>query len=124
MTNQADYMIVFVSDMSRSVKFYRDMLGLTLRFETPDWTEFETGSTTIALHGKSAKRTEPAVLDPQAGECRLAFNVEDIEKRVAALEASGVRIARRPAPSEGDGILLAIALDPDGLPISFAQTLR
>jgi lactoylglutathione lyase len=124
MAKQADYVIVFVSDMSTSVRFYRDVLGLQLRFETPDWTEFETGTTTIALHGKSARRTEPAALDPQAGECRLGFNVENVEKLVAALEASGTRIARRPMPSEGDQIILAIVLDPDGMPISLAQTLQ
>jgi catechol 2,3-dioxygenase-like lactoylglutathione lyase family enzyme len=36
------YAIVFVSDMSRSVAFYRDVIGLPLRFESPHWTEFAT----------------------------------------------------------------------------------
>ena len=42
--------IVFVSDMARSVAFYRDILGLPLRFESPEWTEFETPGSTLALH--------------------------------------------------------------------------
>jgi carbon storage regulator len=42
--------IVFVSDMARSVAFYRDVLGLPLRFESPEWTEFETPGSTLALH--------------------------------------------------------------------------
>jgi len=29
--------IVFVSDMRRSVSFYRDTIGLPLRFESPHW---------------------------------------------------------------------------------------
>ncbi len=123
MTKHADYVIVFVSDMPKSVRFYRDVLGLHLRFETPDWTEFETGSTTIALHGKSANRMAPAALEPRAGECRIGFTVDDVEKRVAQLEASGATIARRPTRSDADRVILAIALDPDGLPISFAQAL-
>ena len=30
------YVIEFVADMDRAVKFYRDVLGLTLKFESPD----------------------------------------------------------------------------------------
>ena len=39
---RVNYAIVFVSDMARSIVFYRDTLGLPLRFETPAWTEFAT----------------------------------------------------------------------------------
>ena len=31
------------------MKFYRDALGLTLKFELPGWSEFVTGETTLAL---------------------------------------------------------------------------
>jgi hypothetical protein len=29
--------------MTRSVAFYRDILGLSLKFESPGWSEFQTG---------------------------------------------------------------------------------
>jgi lactoylglutathione lyase len=45
-----DYIIIFVTDMQRSLLFYRDLLGLPLKFSSPGWTEFATGSTSIALH--------------------------------------------------------------------------
>ena len=45
-----NYVIKFVADMNRAVKFYRDVLGLALKFESPDWSEFITGETTLALH--------------------------------------------------------------------------
>lgn len=51
MLKQIDYTMVIVSDMNRSVEFYRDKLGIPLKFESPDWTEFQTGATTLALHG-------------------------------------------------------------------------
>ena len=41
--NRLGHAILFVSDMSRSVKFYRDVLGFALRFELPEWTEFDSG---------------------------------------------------------------------------------
>jgi lactoylglutathione lyase len=46
-----DYTMVVVSDMERSVAFYRDKLGVPLKFQSPEWTEFQTGGTTLALHG-------------------------------------------------------------------------
>jgi len=45
-----NYAIVFVSDMKRAVSFYRDVLGLPLRFDSPGWTEFATEGATLALH--------------------------------------------------------------------------
>lgn len=48
------YVIRFVADMTSATRFFRDDLGLTLRFESPDWTEFDTGSTTLALHPATA----------------------------------------------------------------------
>ena len=47
---RVNYAIVYVSDMSRSVRFYRDIVGLPLRFESPEWTEFDTEGATLALH--------------------------------------------------------------------------
>ena len=29
--------------MNRAVKFYRDVLGLSLEFQSPGWSEFSTG---------------------------------------------------------------------------------
>ena len=48
-----DYAIVYVSDMKRSVSFYRDMLGLPLKFESPGWSEFATDGATLALHASA-----------------------------------------------------------------------
>ena len=57
---RVNYVIVFVSDMKRSVSFYRDVLGLPLKFESPGWTEFATDGATLALHSKDGGE-EPAL---------------------------------------------------------------
>ena len=49
------YVIKFVADMDKAVKFYRDVLGLKVKFESPNWSEFVTGETTLALHPASDK---------------------------------------------------------------------
>jgi len=125
MFKQLDYTMVVVSDMQRSVEFYRDVLGIPLKFQSPDWTEFQTGTTTFALHGGGTAAKGPPVGDPskQAGHCSIGFNVEDVDKTYEELQAKGINFVMPPTQREGEGIRLAVALDPDGLPISFAQLL-
>ena len=38
---RTNYTFIFVSDMTQSVSFYGNAFGLELKFEYPDWTEFE-----------------------------------------------------------------------------------
>ncbi|MDQ2937632.1 MAG: VOC family protein [Acidobacteriota bacterium] len=125
MFKQIDYTMVVVSDMSRSVEFYRDRLGITLKFQSPDWTEFQTGTTTLALHGGGTKSTTPPAGDPtkQAGSCSIGFNVADVDKTYEELKAKGITFVMPPTQREGEGIKLAVCVDPDGLPIAFAQTV-
>ena len=51
---RVSYAIVFVSDMKRSVAFYRDVIGLPLKFDSPEWSEFATEGATLALHRSDA----------------------------------------------------------------------
>ena len=123
MFNQIDYTMVVVSNMDASVEFYRDKLGIPLKFQSPDWTEFQTGATTLALHGGGVPAAGPPVGDPskQAGHCSIGFNVENVDKTYEELQAKGVRFVMPPTQRENEGIRLAVAIDPDGLPVSFAQ---
>src|SRR5882762_7096243 len=117
MFTQIDYTMVTVSDMTRSVVFYRDVLEIPLKFESPDWTEFQTGATTLALHGGGLP-AEPSARgngDKIAGTCSIGFNVEDLDKTYEELKAKGVRFVMPPTQREGDGIKLAVCTDPDGL---------
>ena len=125
MFKQIDYTMVVVSDMQRSVEFYRDKLGIPLKFQSPDWTEFLTGTTTLALHGGGVPANAPLAGDPtkQAGSCSIGFNVEDVDKTYLELQKKGIRFVMPPTQREGEGIRLAVCIDPDGLPIAFAQAI-
>jgi lactoylglutathione lyase len=125
MFQQLDYTMVVVSNMERSVEFYRDKLGLPLKFQTPEWTEFATGATTLALHGGGVVPTTPPAGDPtkHAGSCSIGFNVENVDKTYEELQTRGIRFVMPPTQREGEGIRLAVCIDPDGLPIAFAQTI-
>lgn len=121
MFSKVDYVMVMVSDMKRSLKFYKETLGLPLKFESEEWSEFQTGTTTLALHGGAKPSDGGGRGEPQAGTCSIGFSVADLEKTWKDLQARGVRFVMPPTEREGEGIKLAVAMDPDGLPLSFAQ---
>lgn len=118
-----NYAIVFVSDMKRAVSFYRDVFGLPLRFESPEWSEFATDGATLALHKSEAPRSrESEANHPQAvpaGRCRPGLSVPNldefhermVEKRVPCLQE----------PKEIFGARIAQYMDPDGLAISVSE---
>ena len=78
---RVNYAIVFVSDMKRAVSFYREVLGLPLKFESPGWTEFATDGATLALHaseGLTSERNNPS--HDSAGRCRPGLSVPNLDE--------------------------------------------
>jgi lactoylglutathione lyase len=115
--------MITVSDMDRSVRFYRDTLGLKLRFQSPDWSEFDTGGTTLALHGGGKPASAATAREQIAGTASIGFNVDNVDKVYEELKAKGVRSVMPPTERSGEGIRLTVFVDPDGLPVSFAQSV-
>ncbi len=110
-----NYAIVFVSDMAKAVKFYRDTLGLPLKFESPHWSEFANEGSTIALH--------PASAENPAGTCQLGFSLEGgLDALHEKLAAQGVKVVMAPR-DEQFGIRQAVYADPDGFRFTLAQTI-
>jgi lactoylglutathione lyase len=123
--NKVDYIMITVSNMARSVSFYKDKLGLPMKFGTPEWTEFQTGTTTLALHGGGTPKEAPR--DPNvhfAGTCSIGFNVDNLDLVYEQLQAKGVVFVMPPTAREGEDIKLAVAMDPDGLAISFGEAAK
>jgi lactoylglutathione lyase len=122
MFQKVDYIMIIVSDMKRSVEFYRDIIGLQVKFESPEWTEFLTGETTLALHG-GGEGGERLRGKKRAGKCTIGFNVENVDQTFTELKALGVSFIMEPQAREGEPIKLAVAVDPDGFEITFAQNV-
>jgi lactoylglutathione lyase len=118
-----NYAIVFVSDMKRAVSFYRDVLGLPLKFESPGWSEFATEGATLALHASDG--SFPASDDPQralAGRCRPGLSVPELDAFHKRLIERGVPCLQE--PTEVFGARVAQYMDPDGLVISVGEERR
>jgi lactoylglutathione lyase len=117
------YALVFVSDMERSVAFYRDVLGWPLKCQSPERAEFAAEGTTLALHYASKPRGAAAVQGEIAGRCQLGFWVEDVEAFHRDMVARGT-LCIQPPGEEAFGGKLAIYADPDGLPFSVGEGLK
>jgi lactoylglutathione lyase len=118
-----NYAIVIVSDMQRSVAFYRDVLRLPLRFESPNWTEFATDGATLALHSSEASRSDPERSGEfRAGRCRPGLSVSNLNEFHKATIERNVQCIQE--PKVVFGVLIAQYLDPDGLPISVSEAPR
>jgi lactoylglutathione lyase len=119
---QLSYAIVFVSDMDRSVAFYRDVLGLPLRFASPEWTEFATSGATLALHASPQPSANDGSGVTPAGGCHPGLSVDDLDGLHQRLVDQGVRCIE--APRDLHGTRLARYLDPDGMSISISQARK
>lgn len=115
--------ILLVSDMDRSVKFYKELLGLPVKAKTraPDWIEFFDRETTLALHSiKKGKVSEVNRKDKKVGTGTLVgFMVSDIDSTAQVLKDNDVIFFKE--PKEEPFGKHAIIEDPDGHLISIAQ---
>jgi predicted enzyme related to lactoylglutathione lyase len=102
--------IILVSDLKRSIQFYRDQLGLTLTAETSEWAEFAVGESRLALQAGG----DPSLPNPHraAGHVTFSFEVDDVVEAYEILNAAGVQFSRTPV--EQDFGMLAVLRDPDG----------
>jgi len=120
---RVNYAIVFVSDMKRAVSFYRDVLGLPLRFESPGWTEFATDGATLALH--KSEGSDPERDNPQrvpAGRCRPGLSVPNLDEFHRRMVEKQVPCLQE--PKEIFGARVAQYVDPDRLVISVGEQRR
>ena len=90
-----NYIIKYVADMNEAVAFYRDTLGLELKFQSPDWTEFSTGETTLALHAASdAHPAGSASIGFRTGDVDAFYKDSEVEFTSPPTDTFGHRIAR------------------------------
>jgi len=108
--------ILYAKDPLASLAFYRDLLGMKVKEETPQWVELDGGGCSLALHSHTAI---PATRD--AAMPWVVFEVDDIRGTYEALKAKGAKFSNAPTKVCGDDAwwgLSADLHDPDGNQIS------
>jgi catechol 2,3-dioxygenase-like lactoylglutathione lyase family enzyme len=111
MQSRLTYVMKFVADMDGAVRFYRDTLGLPLKFQSPGWSEFATGEVTLALH--------PANENKPAGSVELGFAIEGLEKLHGKGAGSGLQFVGSLRREHGH--LLARFLDSENAECSASE---
>jgi len=75
-----------VRDMDAAEAFYRDVVGLKLKFrDGNEWAAFDGGATTFALEGQADTGAEA----DRAGQAVVAFRVNGLQEFARNLERSG-----------------------------------
>ena len=101
------HVAIEVSDLERSMKFYRDLLGLEARWsKDADWANLKLGNDDLSLVKKSPGQIHP----PHFG-----FRVKSREELKAAhekLSTAGVSV--EPISGHRDGSISFYFRDPDG----------
>lgn len=113
-----DTIILLVTDIDESVRFYRDTIGLSLKFKSPGWAEFVVGPLHIALHRKSKQLMEHNDSLSPVG-VSINFEVDSITDMVRELRKHGIELVGEVKEYEfGKYFFIS---DPDGYIVGFRE---
>lgn len=109
MFDKVNIIILHVSDIDVSEKFYRDVLKLQVLEDKPRWKSFQLGDIVLALRPWVPETEDER---PVKWGIALGFDVDDVDKRIEELEKHGAHILIEPR-DESFGRYAEI-VDPDG----------
>jgi lactoylglutathione lyase len=113
---EIDYIALFVTDVERSVAFYRDALGFEFTSTQPDQAEGRVGRLRVGLYDRRwlVQLLGPSAATPIRGHSfLLSMGVPDLEAHYQHLQHLGVTILKPPQEMSWGQRLLFLA-DPDG----------
>jgi glyoxylase I family protein len=120
-----DHVEIVPADFDRSLAFYTDILGFTVRerltVERPplrDIVFLELGSTVLELLDFD-RPAPPSREAPQVGYRMMALEVKEMQEALAYLAEKGIEPSAPPLATAGGW--RAEIRDPDGLPIELRQ---
>lgn len=127
MPERLGYAIFYVSDLERSVAFYRDTIGLPLRLQAEQYAEFATAGAKFALFARSGLAGLIGRQAPQARvpwpQGEVAFFCRDVDAEHNRLAAAGVEVLAPPTDRPWGERTLHVA-DPDGNVIELTRPKR
>jgi lactoylglutathione lyase len=106
--SKVGHIMLGVTNLERSLRFYRDALGLSVQFTVEEFAFLDGGGVTIVLRG-TPNLGEPG----DAMRTEVVFAVDDIDAAYRSLQARGVSFRVEPRMVTGDRYA-ADFRDPDG----------
>ena len=99
-----------VSDLPRSVEFYRDVLGLEVEQHSDSWAQADAGGTSIGMHVSDNVNPDQSIV--------LIFDVDDVDDTLNAVRRRGLDAGE---PDDQPYGRIATLTDPDGYTFQILQ---
>lgn len=135
---------IVVQDLEKSLRFYRNLLGLEIKRDMQEEGEFidtilglknvrvrtvkmvsQNGESLVELleyaSHKGKKRENDEIFD--LGASHVAFTVEDVDQEYKRLRAQGISFTCEPQISPDGKAKVTFCYDPDGVPVELVQEL-
>ena len=116
-----------VGDLERSVRFYRDVLGMRL-LRTSENPEYRYSLAFLGYDDEDQSSVIELTYNWGVSEYELgmayghiAIGVDDIVATCNAVRSNGGKITREPGPVKGVSTIIAFVEDPDGYKIEFIE---
>lgn len=111
------YVTLWAVKFDQTKRLYKDILGLPVSEENPNFIMFDTKESRIAFH----KLSKGPKLDRQTIELHLEVN--DVDEVFQSLQRKGVRFEEKPA-NRPWGIRMASFRDPEGYAVEIIGPLK
>ena len=129
---RVEHITINVSDIERSTKFFRDVLGFayieTVADGPKDLVYFDIdGSARLELfdfHGKAVKSAPVQGGCDPLGYVHAAFMVDSVDEWVARFRENDVTISFGPCDLPHLGMRVCLFLDPDGNTLEICEPLK
>jgi lactoylglutathione lyase len=122
--DQVGYVILFVGDLERSVRFYRDVLGVPFKLWGDGYVEFATRGTRFGLYDRNRleELTGQGPERPDRAGGEVVFLVADVDAEAERLRAAGVTVLAGPVDRAWGHRTLHVE-DPDGFVVELAEEI-
>ncbi|MDD2924446.1 VOC family protein [Rhodoferax sp.] len=122
------YTILYVDDVRRSLDFYAQAFGLTVKFlhDSGDFGELDTGSTTLAFSSRQLMaqlQKNPKPADAKAPSFEIAFTTDDVAAAVTRAVAAGAPLMQPPEQMPW-GQTVAYVADLDGFLVEICTPME
>jgi lactoylglutathione lyase len=115
------YAILYVKDVTKTIKFYEKAFGLQKKFIAPgnEYGEMSTGETTLSFAKITLAKSNlkkgfiESSLKKKPFGIEIGFTTDDVEKTVAVAVKGGAKVVEKPKTKPW-GQVVAYLRDPDG----------